>query len=199
MTRMRRDGGTESIRWYLRNATRSLHDQADQLGAGFALTEPRDYRRFLRAHARALPGLEAACTAQGVASFIADWPRRLRVPALQADLARLGEAMPPAEPAALAGPVAALGAAYVLEGSRLGNAMLLRGIQDRAGPVILQASAYLSHKPGASAWAEFLAMLDQALPDPALWPEAAGGASAAFTVFLAALRRETLSEPVVNA
>lgn len=193
--------GTESrrtgLRWHLRQETRSRHDAADALGSDHDLGTLAGYRGFLRAHARALPALEAACDAAGLAARLPDWPRRRRAAALAADLAALGMAAPDSPPLAFAGVEEALGAAYVLEGSRLGNAMLLR--QAAALPEARGATAYLAHDPGTGGWPAFLPLLEQALPGSHLWPEAAHGARLAFDHFLAALRRERTAEPMLHA
>jgi heme oxygenase len=182
------DTAPQGIRWHLRDATRALHEEVDGLGSGFSLTDVAGYRRFLRAHARALPGVEQALEAAGIASLLPDWPARSRRAALAADLAALGEAQPPTTPAALPpGPEAALGAAYVLEGSRFGNGLLLRQVREAANPAMDAATAYLGHKAG---WPAFLACLEARLADPAGWPAAAEGARAAFRHFHAALAAE---------
>ena len=182
------------LRWQLRAATGPLHAEADALGSAHDLGSAAGHAAFLRAHARALPGLEAAIgAALGEADWL-DWPARRRLPALQADLAALGEAAPAPLPVALPDAdrqAAALGAAYVMEGSRLGNAMLRRGLPAAA------PAAYLAHQPAgaASGWPGFLAGLEAALPDPARWPAAEAGARLAFEVFLAALRSEAPAAP----
>jgi heme oxygenase (biliverdin-IX-beta and delta-forming) len=176
----------QTIRWSLRDATADLHEAVDRLGSGFDLGEKEGYRRFLRAHARALPGLERAIEAAGIATLVPDWPARSRRAALMADLAALGEAPPPAPPAALPpGLEAALGATYVLEGSRFGNGMLLRQIAN--SPHAAGATAYLSHKAG---WPAFLERLEAHLSSPAAQSAAAEGARAAFHHFHAALSDE---------
>lgn len=191
--------GKTGLRWHLRAATEQLHAEADKLGAGYDLRTPDGYREFLLAHARALPGLEAACDAAGLQRFLPDWPGRRRAAALASDLARLGLAMPPALPAALPAGPAVLGAAYVLEGSRLGNAMLLRIAQGSPALAECDAFAYLSHKPQGEGWPGFLRGLEDSLPEPAEWAAAAEGARFAFTCFLAAMRRETIAEPMPYA
>ena len=181
------------LRWHLRAATQDLHAEADRLGQAFDLGSPVGYRNFLCAHARALPGLEAACEAAGVERWVPDWPQRRRRAALAADLAQLGATPPPAEQVTLPSSAAALGVAYVLEGSRLGNAMLLRVVRGEfalaeGGPI-----AYLSHKSGPDGWPGFLAHLEQALPEPSRWADATAGARLAFEYFLAALGRERMA------
>jgi heme oxygenase len=183
----------QGIRWHLREATQALHDSVDSLGSGFEMTGAAGYRRFLAAHARALPGLEMALEAAGIATLLPDWPARSRRAALAADLAALAEPAPPALPATLpAGPEAALGAAYVLEGSRFGNTMLLRQVLGAGEPTLAAATAYLGHKAG---WPAFLAELERQLADPALWPLAAAGARAAFRHFHAAMSVARLPPP----
>jgi heme oxygenase len=172
-------------RWHLRDATADLHEVADTLGSDFDLGTTGDYARFLRAHARALLPLEAALEAAGIEDFLPDWPQRRRGAALRADLAALGEAVPQAPRLCLHTAAAALGAAYVLEGSRMGNGLLLRRVRDSGLP-----AAYLAHAGAPGGWPGFLAQLEAALRVPALWQAAAEGARAAFTLFLAALRQE---------
>jgi len=186
-------GQSAGLRWHLRAATRDLHDEADRLGQGFDLGHRAGYRRFLTAHARALPGLEAACDEAGLERQVPDWPQRRRASALAEDLARLAMPQPPAEPVTVPPGPAALGIAYVLEGSRLGNAMLLRMVLGASNLVHDGATAYLSHRPGPEGWPGFLARLEQALPDPARWAEATAGARLAFECFLTAMRRERVS------
>ncbi|WP_159998831.1 biliverdin-producing heme oxygenase [Roseomonas sp. 18066] len=176
------------LRWSLRAATGPLHAEADALGSAHALGTRDGHAAFLRAHARALPGLEAAVGAALAQEAWLGWDARRRLPALLADLAVLGTAAP--DPLPVVWPAGdrravALGAAYVLEGSRLGNAMLRRGLPEGA------PAAYLAHQPaGGAGWPGFLAGLEAALPDPAGWPAAEAGARLAFSTFLAALRTE---------
>lgn len=187
------------LRWQLRQATQDLHAEADSLGSRFDLGQPAGYAAFLQAHALALPGLEAACGAALPRDQWPDWPARCRSTALLADLAQLGVAPPAPLPVPRAADAAeALGMAYVLEGSRLGNGMLLRQLR-AAAPAL--PSAYLAHDPqavspdgwpgAAPGWPGFLARLEAALPEPAHWPAAEHGARRAFLTFLAALRRGT--------
>ena len=181
------------LRWHLRQATQPLHDEADRLGGGFNLQDHADYQDFLLAHARALPALEEACLAAGLTALVPDWPERRRSAALAADLAALGLALPAGAPLALPDRRAALGAAYVLEGSRLGNGVLLRQIP-RDWP-----RHYLSHTAPAGGWPAFLAGLGAALPDPADWPAAVEGARIAFDRFIDALRRTQAAEALPHA
>lgn len=141
-----------SARAALRSATAAKHEAVDAAFGRFDLTDRASYGRFLTAHARALPAVEAALEACDAIPAFAP-----RTDALQADLAALGLPMP--DPLPLAPPeneAAAFGALYVIEGSRLGGAMLARQV-----PAALPR-AYLSavHPPGG--WRAFGDMLDRA-------------------------------------
>ena len=62
-------------------------------------------------------------------SVITDWPDRRRSSLLRDDLETLGAALPTlVVPPSFAGPDDILGGLYVLEGSRLGGAMLSRSV-----------------------------------------------------------------------
>jgi heme oxygenase len=173
---------TRGIRWFLRDATAARHEVVDGLGSAHRLDTPEAYAAFLRAHARALPGVEQALEAGGIATSLPDWPARARRAALAADLDALNTPAPAAAPAALPqGEAALLGAAYVLEGSRFGNGMLSKQVAEGL------PRAYLSHR---ASWPAFLAVLEARLADRALWPAAAAGALAAFDAFQAALAAE---------
>lgn len=118
-----------SARLKLREGTRRDHDQVDAAYAGFDLSTSRGYGEFLSAQARAFLPMEAAVERAGAALLFDDWGARRRAHLLRADLAELGLAEgdaldAPAFPSA----AAVLGAVYVLEGSRLGGAMLRRAI-----------------------------------------------------------------------
>jgi len=179
------------IRWFLRDATAARHEAVDGLGGAHRLDTPQAYAAFLRAHARALPGVEQALEAGGIAASLPDWPARARRGALAADLAALGAAVPAAAPAPLPeGEAALLGAAYVLEGSRFGNGMLAKQVTDGL------PRAYLSHR---ASWPAFLAVLEARLADRALWPAAAAGALAAFDAFQAALSADPTANPTRDA
>ncbi|MGJ3630037.1 biliverdin-producing heme oxygenase [Sphingomonas sp. MMS24-JH45] len=107
----------------LREATRPAHDGVDAADGRFDLGVREDYAAFLTAHARALPAAEAR---MAMLPFAATLPPR--APLLAADLAALDVAPP--DPLALptVDEAAAWGTLYVVEGSRLGGAMLARGV-----------------------------------------------------------------------
>ncbi|WEK46905.1 MAG: biliverdin-producing heme oxygenase [Candidatus Andeanibacterium colombiense] len=159
----------------LRNASRFYHDEVDGLYGQFDLRERGSYGDFLASHARALLPLEnwldLAWLVQGVTP---------RSPALRADLETLGR--PLIEPAALGwkkdGP-ALWGAAYVVEGSRLGAAVLHKAVAPDV-PI-----AYLSSTHPQGAWRAFLRQLDaKAAAGGERWQtEAVASAIRTFTLF----------------
>jgi len=158
---------------HLRAALAADHDTVDAAFGGFDLADPADYGRFLTAHARALPAVEAVL---GEVSGLP--PLRPRTPLLAADLAGLGLSMPAPLPFVLDGSrAAAFGAAYVVEGSRLGG-----GVLSRAVPAGLP-NAYLTatHLPGE--WRGFLAALDAAAENEAWIAEAIASGRATFALY----------------
>lgn len=176
--------GAITCHLHLRLATRADHDAVDAAFGAFGFDTAETYRRFLTAHARILPAAERLTDP---ASLVPAW--RPRADLLAADLAALGSAMP--EPVALAPPAGIAerwGAIYVIEGSRLGGAMLARSV-----PAGLP-TAYLSaaHPPGG--WKRFLAALDAA-DTSATWRAAATrGARAMF----ASYRNAAATEAAAN-
>jgi heme oxygenase len=165
-----------SAHLHLRTATAADHEQIDATYGAFDLSDPASYARFLTAHARALPAVEAALAG------IPDLPRlRPRTALLHADLEALGLSMP--SPLPLAAPTdsaAAFGMAYVIEGSRLGGGMLARQV-----PAGLP-SAYLSavHLPGE--WRAFGQALDTAAMDEDWLKRAAASANQTFNLYASA-------------
>jgi len=167
----------------LRSGTRADHELLDALFGDFRLDDPADYRGFLTAHAMALPAIERALDEAGFAEWLADWPARRRADGIAADLAALGEAMPaPLDAPKLDTPAAQWGAAYVVEGSRLGGAMLARGVVDGL------PKAYLGTPQAPGAWRSFLQRLDEELRDPLDITQATDAARATFAVFEQAAR-----------
>lgn len=135
----------------LRAATAGDHARVDEAFARYDLAEPASYAAFLTAHARVLPSVERAVDP---GALLHAW--KGRTGALSADLAALGHALPEPTPFAVAGEAARWGALYVIEGSRLGGALLAR----RVGAGL--PHAYLSATHGPGAWRALLAALDAA-------------------------------------
>ena len=162
----------------LRAGTAADHERLDTLFGDFRLDDPNDYRAFLKAHAMALTAAEQALDAAGFADRLADWPRRKRGEAIAADLAAIGEPAPAPLPApALDTPAAQWGAAYVIEGSRLGGALLARSVPDD------QPKSYLGSAQPPGSWRKFLENIDKALTLPQDIADATESARAMFGLF----------------
>ena len=168
----------------LRAATAEEHERVDQLFSRFDLSEAEDYRRFLLAQATAFLPIEAKLDELDAAALVEDWPLRRRGDALKADLADLGEALPaPLAAPEFGDPSAMLGAIYVLEGSRLGGALLKRSIPADLPRRFLDAP----QMPGS--WRKLLELLDAFLYEPDRVHSAVGGARHVFHRFEAGGRR----------
>lgn len=162
-----------SARAALRAATAAKHAAVDAIFSRFDLTDSRSYVRFLVAHARVLPAIELR-----LAGFEELPPFAPRTEALRADLAALGLAMP--EPLDFPPPqsrAAALGALYVIEGSRLGGVMLARLVSPDL------PRAYLSAGHAAGAWRAFSERLDDECGGIERLRQAIAGAEAAFDLY----------------
>jgi heme oxygenase len=173
-----------SARAALRAATLADHERVDSLFSAFELGDAAGYRLFLAAQAAAHLPVEQALEAAGVAELLPDWPARRRSHLLEADLAELGLEVPdPLQPPPLPDTPAVLGAVYVIEGSRLGGAVLKRSLPAGAPKRFLAAE----QAPGA--WRKLLAKLDESLYEPALVEAASQTARLIFRRFEAAGRR----------
>jgi heme oxygenase (biliverdin-IX-beta and delta-forming) len=165
----------------LRAATRAAHDRVDAAFSRWDLGKRADYVAFLTAQARAFLPIEQAVGEAAVAAGIADWPVRARARLLVDDLADLGCAVPPADPIDLPTPAEALGAAYVLEGSRLGGAMLVKSVAPGLPTRFLSPPATPGH------WRAFQALLDRRLVSADDCTRAVAGAQMAFDRFAGAV------------
>jgi heme oxygenase len=166
-----------SARAALREATADAHARVDTAFGGFGLDDATTYRRFLQAQAAAFLPTEAALDGAQADRVIADWPQRRRGALLEADLATLGASAHPLPQPVLSTAATICGAVYVLEGSRLGGAMLVRGVAADLPTAFLRAPA----EPGA--WRGLLDRLDTVLPDEATRAEATQTALIIFDLF----------------
>lgn len=171
----------------LRRATAPAHDEVDALFSRFDLGEPAGYRAFLLAQAKAHLPVEAALDAADAERVIADWPQRRRAALLRADLADLDAAPEPGPAPTPADAAEVAGMAYVIEGSRLGGALLRRSVAPGLPVRFLSAPA----EPGA--WRALLLRLDALLGGEAELARATAAARGVFALFAAAGR--TILEP----
>lgn len=174
----------------LRAATRTEHAAIDQLFSRFDLSQAAGYRSFLGAVAAAHTGIEDALDAAGAADLLDDWSERRRTHLLRADLAdldiKIGGVIAPSD---FSTEAQVLGGIYVLEGSRLGGALLSSRLAPGTPARFLTAAA----RPGA--WRNLLLLLDHRLDTPAELDLAVGAARACFRQFERAAISET--EPFV--
>ena len=168
-----------SIRFALKSATDPLNEELDAALSRLNLSDPVDYARFLKFHARTVPAIERELAHSGLGDMVDGWCEARRGEALQQDLAELGEAMPePALAPEIEGKAAALGTAYVLEGSRLGGQVL----QKLVGQGL--PANFLNHPSGVGPWKHLIAVLDRHLYSDELIGEAKEAARRCFAWFL---------------
>lgn len=146
-----------TLRNALRAGTAEYHNVVDGLFGRFDMADRHQYAAFLAGHARVLPAAEAALERGGIARIVPDWAERRRSDMLRADMAALDLAMP--TPIALE-PFSSTdelwGAAYVLEGSKLGGAMLSKRVPSQF------PSTYLAYQGPKGAMKAFMDRLDEA-------------------------------------
>lgn len=179
------------VRNALRDATTVAHRKLDALWDGIELAERGDYAHFLAATAAALLPIEAGLWQSGAARVLPDWPGRCRSGALVDDLAALGLPAPTLDPVPVGTGADIFGVLYVLEGSRLGGATLLRRTEDAADPVIRENRRFLQHGQGRGLWRSFVERLDALVPSAAELDGMIERACAAFALFEAAARRSS--------
>lgn len=161
----------------LRRATADAHAEVDAIFSTVDLASVAGYRAFLAAQARAHLPVEAALDAAGAERVFPDWPGRRRAALLRADLEELGGAIATGPAPVLADDAEIAGAAYVIEGSRLGGALLRRAVGDGLPVRFLSAPA----APGA--WRALLLRLDEVLADDLALARATAAARRVFALF----------------
>lgn len=168
----------------LKTACAALHAEVDALFSRFDLGESQDYGRFLQAHAAVVLPLERALDHAGMSRQLPDWPGRRRAAALVHDLSLLQVDLPvPTLVHPLGSPAWLWGAAYVLEGSKLGGAVLARRVPSGI------AAHYLRAQASAPSWPLFLSVLEEAL-SAGDQTELVLSAQATFTLFKNAAQRQ---------
>jgi len=148
------------FRSILRDATAAAHARLDAKLGALNLCTVSGYRCFLEINAAALLPLEASLERAGVRDLVPDWGDRARADAILTDLARLGSRPGLLDSPELTDRSAMLGTLYVLEGSRLGAAYLLRTVRQSSDPLVSGNTAFLGHGAGRHFWPEYLAILE---------------------------------------
>lgn len=165
-----------TARSWLRAETAEAHAEVDRLFARFDPGITADYTAMLAAHAAALLPVEDWLD-RHASLAVADWPERRRGPALRADLAALGQAVPAGEAFhAITTPATVAGILYVLEGARFGGHVIARGLPTPLPRTYLAPAV-------APSWPAFVARLDVLVADAASRAAAARAARAVFTRF----------------
>ncbi|MCQ4260370.1 biliverdin-producing heme oxygenase [Stutzerimonas stutzeri] len=176
-----------SMRQWIRETSAPWHEQVDAAYSRFDLSNRHDYGGFLRAHAAALFGLEAALEQGGIIHLLPDWPARRRSAALREDLRSLQIALPaPLSLKPCTDEGWYWGVAYVLEGSRLGGRVLSQRVRNGGTGSPLQ---YLSHGEGVPLWPRFLEHFEQRA-ETTDRDQLLAGVQLAFEQFLSAAEQE---------
>jgi heme oxygenase (biliverdin-IX-beta and delta-forming) len=149
------------LRSILRDATAGAHARLDAKLGALNLCTVAGYRCFLEINAAALLPLEASLERSGVRGMLPDWDHRARTDAILTDLAPLGGRPGLLDAPELTDRSAMLGTLYVLEGSRLGAAYLLRTVRQCRDPLVSGNTAFLAHGAGRHFWPQYLAILER--------------------------------------
>lgn len=172
-----------SARLALRSATATHHERVDAAFRRYDLSDLSQYKDFLQAQAFGFLPVEAAIDGSDIAALLPDWPDRRRSRLLTEDLAALGVSKPAqSEPLTFETREAALGALYVLEGSRLGGGVLARSIPAHFPLRFLGAS-------DSKGWRRLIELLDVFLVSECQRAAAIDAACRVFTLFEGGARR----------
>ncbi len=173
----------ETLHAFLKESSMARHQRTETTMGGIGLANPVEYVSFLRVQATGVNALEEA-----LSRYKADFDRAgiswaSRSDALESDLAAMGRRWDRMPAPDLPTFDHALGAAYTLEGSRLGNAMLSRQMKVDHPDLAEKASAFLSFPTTPGFWREFMDKMNAEGADRARWPNILAGSLIAFDVF----------------
>jgi heme oxygenase len=149
-----------ALRSILRDATAADHARLDARLGALDLCTVAGYRRFLEINAAAVLPLEQSLVLAGVRDMLPDWDDRSRTGALLADLVRVRGVPRRLDAPDLPDRFAVLGTLYVLEGSRLGAAYLLRTVRQCSDPIVSSNTAFLGHGADRQFWPKYLTVLE---------------------------------------
>jgi heme oxygenase len=189
------------MRFMLRARLETLHVQLDRTIAASCLGEFFDLRRLLAVHQAALEAIVPALERAGAARLFPGWEGRSRLSALQADMAELRAGPPHYASITLSFPTEqeVWGALYALEGSRLGNRVLLRQVDEHGKGRERHATRYLAHCPeDGAAWPRLVVRLEALDYSGEDLETAVLGAEKVFGVYLIAAERQVLEPPLMG-
>jgi heme oxygenase len=176
----------------LRARTAALHARLDRIIEASCLGEPLDLRRLLTIHHAALGTIVPALECAGAARLFPGWDGRSRLLALEADMAAL-RADPPRRlsiEGLFQSDQEVWGALYAIDGSRLGNQVLLRRVAKHGNDLGGCATRFLAHRPeDAVAWPRLVARLEALDYRGEDFEAMARGAERVFEVYLVAAER----------
>jgi len=172
-----------ALRSLLRDATAADHARLDAKLGALDLCTIAGYRRFLEINAAAVLPLEQSLLAAGVRELLPDWDDRARTGALLIDLAGLRGVPRRLDSPNVSDRFAMLGTLYVLEGSRLGAAYLIRTVRQCGDPVVSRNTAFLGHGAGRPFWPEYLTVLERHAGQLLDEDDLVGPARSAFDLF----------------
>ncbi len=176
----------------LRARIAALHTRLDRTIETACFGEPLDLRRLLTIHHAALGVIVPALEQAGAARLFPGWDGCSRLSALEADMVELCGDSPrrvsierlfPSEQEVW-------GALYALEGSRLGNQVLLRRMAEHGNDLVQRAARFLAYRSeDAVAWPCLVARLEALDYRGDDFEAMAHGAERVFGVYLMAAQR----------
>lgn len=183
---------------WLKRETRADHSRVDQhpvlkplLKRDLTLSE---YATALSALYVPIASLEEMLSS-GLIAHGADYPLTQRAGLLKADIDQLGRQVNTPHGASLPESMACIiGMLYVLEGSRLGGAMIARQVKSvMENQVPLRF--FTTHPLQAAQWEDFWRFAERHCP-PATWPAVLAGAQQAFLLFMQELEMAERQGPM---
>lgn len=176
----------------LRARTATLHAHLDRVVNSSCLGESLSLGRLLIIHYDALALLVPALERAGAEHVYPGWEGRSRLAALEEDLRllRVGPHRIPEHPPSFAKQPEIWGALYALEGSHLGNRIMLDRVMEYGSEDERRATQFLSHGlEERSAWGKFVAQLDGLSYCGDAFERAALGAERVFETYLNSAKR----------
>jgi heme oxygenase len=175
------------LRTILRTRTATLHARLDNMVATCCMGNTLELERLLLIHYDAFTLLVPALERAGADLLYPEWDGRTRLEALEEDLRVLG-AFPqtlPLDRPSLTKRSQTWGALYALEGSRLGNRVILRSVMERGTQNERRATTFLAAGlEDRSAWGKFVAQLDKLQFSGEAFELAALGAAQVFETYV---------------